>query len=93
MSSIQPLLPQTTLPPQAASPDAQTAAVELEGLFVSLLLEQMRQSVGGEGMFPGDQSDIYGGMFDMYLGRQLADNGALGIGQMVSRYLEAANQP
>lgn len=72
-----------------ARADARTAAVELESLFVSLLLQQMRQSIGGEGLFPGDPSDTYGGLFDLYLGRQLAESGALGISGMVSKYLEA----
>lgn len=86
-------LPQVAPRAGAVQVDPRTAAVELEGLFVSLLLQQMRQTVGGEGMFPGDASDTYGGLFDLYLGRQLAESGALGVGDMVAKYLEADRQP
>ncbi|MGB6044803.1 MAG: rod-binding protein [Pirellulales bacterium] len=66
----------------------QQIAKELEGVFLSLLLKEMRQTIDGEGLFGGDQSDIYGGLFDLFMGRHLADNSNLGVGNLVQQYLD-----
>ena len=71
----------------------QQVANEFEGVFFSLLLKEMRQTIDGEGLFGGDNSDVYGGIFDLYMGRHLADNSNLGVGNLISQYLNtAANQ-
>lgn len=62
-------------------------AAEFEALFVSLMLKEMRQTVGGDGLFAGESSDVYGGLFDLYLGQHIAQNGGLGIKDMVETYL------
>ena len=66
----------------------QQTAVEFESLFVSLLLKEMRQSLDGDGLFAGDQSDAYGGLFDMFLGRELGRTGSFGVSRMVAQYLQ-----
>lgn len=58
---------------------AQKLAQDFEGLFLSMLVKDLRKSVDGEGLFPGDSSDTYGGMFDMFLGQHLAQNGGIGM--------------
>lgn len=74
-----------------ATPESQAAIGEdFEGMFVSLLLKEMRRTLDGGGLFPGDSSDAYGGLFDMYMGKELSKSGTLGIGRMVSSYLESA---
>ena len=60
---------------------------QFESLFVSLLLKEMRQSLSGEGLFPGDSSDSYGAIFDQYLGEHLAQGGAFGIAKLVNQQL------
>ena len=56
------------------------AAKQLEGMFMSLLLKEMRQTLDEEGgLFPGDSGDVQGGLFDLYLSRHLADNGGVGM--------------
>jgi len=62
-------------------------AAEFEALFVSLMLKKMRQTVGGDGLFGGESSDVYGGLFDLYLGQHIAQAGGLGIERMVETYL------
>ncbi len=66
-------------------------AVEFESVFVSLLLKEMRQTLNEDSFFAGDQSDTYGGLFDLFMGQHLAQSGALGISQMIDAYLESAN--
>ncbi|HVJ67717.1 MAG TPA: rod-binding protein [Caulifigura sp.] len=54
------------------------AAKQMEGLFVSMLLKTMRETMAGE-MFAGDGADIWGGMFDQSMGEQIASAGGLGL--------------
>jgi flagellar protein FlgJ len=97
-STLPPILPGTaqlqSLGQSVGSVDAQgvkSVAAEFEAVFASLLLKHMRDTIGGDGLFSGENSDVYGGLFDMYMGRHLAQSGGLGIGKMVEQYLEAAN--
>lgn len=53
---------------------------EFESLFFSMVLKELRTSLSeGEGLFSGEGSDIYGGMFDLYLGQSLAAEEPLGL--------------
>lgn len=61
---------------------------EFESLFLSLMLKEMRSSLEG-GMFQGDGSDVYGGLFDMMMGQSLASSSPLGIQKMIQNYLPA----
>lgn len=63
-------------------------AVQFESLFISLLLKEMRQTQQGDGLFAGESSDTYGGIFDLYLGEHLAKSGGLGLAGMINAYLE-----
>ena len=63
---------------------------EFESIFYSILLKEMRQSVSGDedgGLFPGENSDTLGGMFDLFLGQHLASSSQLGISQIIERYM------
>jgi Rod binding domain-containing protein len=63
--------------PTTASPDA--VARQVEGLFASLLLKELRGDGREGGLFGGDSSDVLGGMFDQYMGQAIADAGGLGL--------------
>ncbi len=63
--------------------EADKAASDMEAMFLSLLLKQMRSSEQGEGLFAGDKSDLLGSMFDQYLGEHLAAAGGLGLATMM----------
>ncbi|MFT7678153.1 MAG: Rod binding domain-containing protein [Planctomycetota bacterium] len=65
--------------------DDNTAFVtdELEALFSTLLVKEMRQSLP-KGMFgDGPGRDIFEGWFDEHLGRSLADGGALELAGII----------
>ena len=63
--------------PITATPAA--VARQVEGLFASLLLKEMRGNGQDGGLFSGDSSDVLGGMFDQYMGQAIADAGGLGL--------------
>lgn len=52
---------------------------EFEGVFMSMMIKQLRETDNGEGFFPGDHSDTYGGMFDMFMGQHLARGSQTGL--------------
>jgi Rod binding domain-containing protein len=85
-----PLLP--TLPKQVTPQALDTVANGFESMFLSMLLKEMRQTLEPDTMFPQDSGDILGGLFDLFLGQQLAHSGALGIGAMVKKQLAAKYQ-
>ncbi len=94
-------LPQAPLPLSAAAnagsggdagvsgPPIDSVLKEFEGVFVSMLLKEMRKTVG-KGFFGGDKADAIGGLFDMTLGEEISRNGGLGIAAALSRYQEIA---
>ena len=85
------------LPDQASGPltseEREHAALRFEEMFVSLMLKEMRATLSEEdGFFGGGPAgDTYGGMFDQYLGAHIAQQGGIGIGQQIARYIEAQN--
>ncbi len=77
----------------AGRPDIKQVGEDFESIFMSLILKEMRSTIGSEeegGLFAGEGSDTYGGLFDMFLGQHLAKGSHLGIGKAIESYL--ANQ-
>jgi len=56
---------------------------EFEGVFLSLMLKEMRNTLDEGGFFGEETSDTYGGMFDMFVGQDLAETSPLGITEML----------
>lgn len=63
----------------AKSARTDKAIRDFEGLFMSMIIKELRQTSAGDGLFPGDASDTYGGMFDMFLGKELTAGKGLGL--------------
>ena len=62
------------------------AGQDFEALFFSMMLKEMRNSISSEeggGMFAGEGSDTYGGMFDTFIGQHMATSGQLGLAETV----------
>ena len=78
---------------EPGSPDdrLQQVADDFESVFVSMLLKNMRSTVGSEGLFAGDKSDTLGGMFDMFMSEHLSQSDALGIRSMIGEFLDNTN--
>jgi Rod binding domain-containing protein len=60
----------------------QKSGEEFEGVFLSLMLKEMRNTLDG-GFFGEESSDTYGGMFDMFVGQDLAKSQPLGISKIL----------
>ena len=73
-------------PNPQATPHA--GAQAFEGMFASMLIKQMRQSLGGNSLCGHDKNDALGGLFDHFMGDHMASNGGLGIGAMIRKQLE-----
>lgn len=55
------------------------AVEKFEGFFLSMMIKELRSTGMGEGLFPGDASDTYGGLFDMMMGDHLTKAEALNL--------------
>ncbi len=65
----------------------EAVGTEFESVFLSMMIKEMRQTLDG-GFFGEDGSDSYGGMFDMFVGKDLAKTRPLGIADMMLRQYE-----
>lgn len=75
----------------AGSADSQAAAKvaqDFESVFASMLLKEMRQSLQPGSLFGEDAGDIYGGLFDRFLGEQMTRGTGLGMSSMVRESIE-----
>lgn len=69
-------------------------AKEFEANFLGLLLKQMRETLEPDGgLFPGDTGDVQGGLFDLYMGRHLADAGGVGMAAALARQMTPPSAP
>jgi Rod binding domain-containing protein len=65
----------------------EAVAQGFESMFAAMLVKELRQSLEPETMFGQDRAEILGGLFDFFLGQQMAQSGQLGIGAMVKKQL------
>ena len=76
--------------PKSSVVDAAKVAKDFEGVFASMMLKEMRNTLEPGSLFGEDSSDIYGGMFDQYLGQQMTESGGFGLAQMIRDGLSRA---
>ena len=62
---------------------ADDVATHFEGVFMSMMLKEMRATLS-DGLFGKEASDTFGALFDMHMGQHLADQGGIGIREMVA---------
>ena len=63
--------------------NAAKVADDFESLFASLMLKEMRKTLEPDTLFGNDSADVYGGLFDLFLGQKVAQSGGFGIARMV----------
>lgn len=61
----------------------EAVGAEFESVFLSMMIKEMRKSLDGGGFFGQESSDTYGGLFDLFIGKHLAEAKPLGIGEML----------
>jgi len=65
-------------------------ATQFEAVFASQLLKEMRKTLEPGVLFGADSGDVYGGLFDLFIGQYIADEGGgFGIAKMVAEYLHS----
>lgn len=72
-----------------AAGKAEAVAKDFESLFLGQLLKQMRQTLGPGGMFGSDSADVFGGLFDFFMGKHLADSGGMGIASAIKSQIQS----
>ena len=65
------------------------AAQQLESVLLAQVLKQMRATLEDGGLFPGDESDTFGGIFDMYLGQFVAEQDGLGLAASIENAIQS----
>lgn len=81
-----------TLHDSAAVAKMKSTAKEFEATFLSMLIKEMRQPMEEDGdgaMFQGDSGDVQGGLFDMFMGRHLAEVGGVGVAAFLLKHMPA----
>jgi Rod binding domain-containing protein len=79
-------------PPKTSDNEAARVAEDFESVFASLMLKEMRKTLEPGAMFGEDSGDVYGGLFDLYLGQQMSQSGGFGLAKMVSKAIQSANR-
>ena len=67
-------------------------AVEFESVFLTLLLKEMRESMTTGGLFENDPGGTYGSLFDLYMGRHLAESGGVGLAETIRQHYLAPSE-
>lgn len=68
---------------QSTQQRVESVGVELESVFLSMMIKEMRNSLDNGGFFGEESSDTYGGMFDLFIGKHLAESKPLGISELL----------
>ena len=60
---------------------------EFESVFLSMMIKEMRQTLE-TGFFGEEGSDSFGGMFDLFIGKHMAETSPLGVGDLMLQQYE-----
>ena len=65
-----------------------SAAQGFEETFLALLTKEMRQTLEPNTLFGHDSGDVFGGMFDQFMAKHLAQSGGIGLATNLKQQLE-----
>ncbi len=68
----------------------ESVARGFEETFLALLTKEMRQTLEPNTLFGHDSGDAFGGMFDQFMGKHLAQAGGVGLTANLKQQLERA---
>lgn len=68
------------------------AAKQVEGLFVQIMLNSMREATFKDGLFNSQQSEMFTSMYDQQISQNIASQGKMGIANMMIKQLEGHYQ-
>jgi flagellar protein FlgJ len=58
------------------------------------LVKEMRQTLEPGTLFGNDPGDVFGGMFDLFMGKHMAKAGGIGLAKVLERHLgDTTNSP
>ena len=77
---------------KAANEQKERAAKDFESLFVSQVLEQMKDTIPDSGLLEDSTSKQVKGLFWLYLGRDIASKGGFGLWKNIYRTLTQAGR-
>ena len=76
---------------------AREACAEFEALFINMMLKELRSTVNKSGLMDGGKAEeLYTGLMDTQISRDLATQGGIGLAAMLYRQMAAesdARQP
>jgi Rod binding domain-containing protein len=64
-------------------------ARQFESVFMAQMVKEMRQTLEPDTLFGNDPGDVYGGMFDLFMGKHLAQAGGIGLAKVLERHMHA----
>jgi len=93
-SSLLSSVPTTDINEQAfaAGGSPEEVAQSFESVFASMLVKEMRSTLS-EGFFGSEQSDVFGGLFDLHIGQAITEGRGMGIRDMVLKQMESQSKP
>ena len=72
---------------------ARQACAEFEALFINMMLKELRATVNKSGFMDGGKAEeLYTGLMDTQISRDLADQGGIGLAEMLSRQMAEKNE-
>lgn len=72
--------------------DKKSLARDFESLLVTQLLDQMKKSIGDWGFEQDGASEQIHGLFWMYLGQDLSENGGMGLWKEIYKMMNGPEQ-
>jgi len=72
--------------------NVEAIGVEFESVFLSMMIKEMRNTLEKGGFFGEESSDTYGGMFDLFIGKHLAQSKPLGISELLLQNYSKSSQ-
>ena len=72
---------------------AREACAEFEALFINMMLKELRATVNKSGFMDGGKAEeLYTGLMDTQISRDLADQGGIGLAEMLYRQMAEKNE-